>query len=50
MEHLNLMKIPDTKEMYLDAVFPGINPEQVKELVEWDLKISPNLAVVETSY
>lgn len=37
----------DTKEMYLDAVFPGINPEQVKELVEWDLKISPNLAVVE---
>mgnify|MGYP000942390921 CR=1 FL=1 len=35
----------DTKEMYLDALYPGQTVEQIKELVDWDLKVSPNLRI-----
>lgn len=34
-----------TKEMYLDSIYPGQTVEQIKELIDWDLKISPNLRV-----
>ncbi|MGI6412136.1 MAG: hypothetical protein ACOXZ5_00420 [Syntrophomonadaceae bacterium] len=37
----------DTKEMYLDALFPGVTVEYVESLAEWDLKVSPQLAEVE---
>lgn len=36
----------ETKEMYLDALFPGVTVDEVKALVEWDLKIAPNLKTV----
>jgi glutaconate CoA-transferase subunit B len=32
-----------TKELYLDAIFPGVNIEQVKAKIPWDLKIVENL-------
>lgn len=34
-----------TKEMYLASLFPGVTVDEVKELVGWDLKISPDLKV-----
>lgn len=34
---------PDTKEAYLDSLFPGITVEEVESQVSWPLKISPNL-------
>jgi glutaconate CoA-transferase, subunit B len=36
-----------TKEMYLQSVFHGVKPEDIQELVGWDLKISPELKEVE---
>ncbi len=36
-----------TKEMYLDAVYPGVNVEDVKKDVPWDLKVSSNLRAVD---
>lgn len=35
------------KEMYLDALFPGVTVEQVKELVGWELKVADNLALLD---
>jgi glutaconate CoA-transferase subunit B len=32
-----------TKELYLDAIYPGVSIEQVKAKVPWDLKIAENL-------
>ena len=37
-----------TKEMYLDALFPGETVEGVKSLVDWDLKVAPDIKVVTT--
>jgi len=33
----------ETKEAYLDSVHPGIDVEDIKKEVSWDLKISPDL-------
>ncbi len=37
---------PDTREMYLDELFPGVSVEEVKSLVEWDLKTASCLKEV----
>lgn len=37
----------DIKEMYLDTIYPGVTVEEVKELVEWDLKVAENLKVAD---
>lgn len=37
----------NTKEMYLKTLYPGIELETIKELVGWDLKVSPELSEVE---
>ncbi len=37
---------PTTKEMYMDAIYPGVTVEEIKAIVEWDLKISENLKVI----
>jgi glutaconate CoA-transferase, subunit B len=34
---------PVTKEMYLDELYPGITVNDVANLIDWDLKISPDL-------
>lgn len=36
-----------TKEMRLDILYPGTTVEAVKALVDWDLKVSPDLKEVE---
>ena len=38
----------NTKEMYLDAYYPGITVEQIKANTGWDLKISPNVHEAKT--
>jgi glutaconate CoA-transferase subunit B len=35
----------DTKEMYLDSIFPGKKIEDIKKKVPWNLKINPDLKV-----
>jgi glutaconate CoA-transferase subunit B len=37
----------NTKEMYLKTLYQGIKLETIKELVGWDLKVSPELSEVE---
>jgi glutaconate CoA-transferase subunit B len=37
----------DSKEMYLDSIHPGVTLESVRERVDWDLKLSPDLQVTE---
>jgi len=37
----------DTKEMYLDSIFPGKKLKNIKEKVPWDLKVNPNLKTEE---
>lgn len=39
---------PETKEMYLAHYHPGVTIEEIKELVQWDLKIAENVS--ETTY
>lgn len=34
----------ETKEMYLDALFPGVALEQVRARIPWDLKVADKLA------
>ncbi|SFQ98081.1 CoA-transferase subunit beta [Desulfoscipio geothermicus] len=34
---------PETHEMYLDTIFPGVDVEEVKSLVGWDLKVAADL-------
>ncbi len=36
-----------TKEMYLQTLYPGVKVDEVRELVDWDLKVSPDLKAVE---
>lgn len=38
----------ETKEMYLDGLFPNVTVDEIKSLVEWDLKVAPNIKVVTT--
>lgn len=33
----------DTKEMYLDTYHPGLSVDKIKEMVPWDLKVSPDV-------
>jgi glutaconate CoA-transferase subunit B len=37
----------ESKEMYLDSIYPGETVEAIKELIDWDLKVSPRLTVLE---
>lgn len=34
---------PETKEMFLDRIHPGVDVEDIKKEIPWDLKISENL-------
>jgi glutaconate CoA-transferase subunit B len=34
---------PQTHEMYLDTIYPGVAVEEVKSLVGWDLKVAADL-------
>jgi glutaconate CoA-transferase subunit B len=36
-----------TKEMYLQALHPGFKAEEIKKLVDWDLKVNPGLKETE---
>ncbi|MEM1658938.1 MAG: CoA-transferase [Candidatus Jordarchaeales archaeon] len=36
-----------TKELYLDAIYPGVTVEEVRKDIPWELKVSPKLKVVE---
>lgn len=36
-----------TKEMYLETLFPNVKEEDIKDLVGWDLQVSPDLNEVE---
>ncbi|MDR3349932.1 MAG: hypothetical protein LBO03_10130 [Acidaminococcales bacterium] len=38
---------PQTKEMYLDMLFPGATVDEVKALIDWDVKIADNLKEVD---
>ncbi len=38
---------PVSKEMYLDALFPGVTVEEVKQMVDWDLKVSAEVKAVQ---
>lgn len=37
----------ETKEMYLDTLYPGITVEQVKSYIDWDLKVAADVKVAE---
>ncbi|MHB8916380.1 MAG: CoA-transferase subunit beta [Desulfocucumaceae bacterium] len=37
---------PETREMYLDTVFPGVEVEEIKESVGWDLMVADDLKTV----
>ena len=34
---------PETKEMYLDSVHPGLSVDEIRKNVSWDLRISPKV-------
>jgi glutaconate CoA-transferase subunit B len=36
---------PITKEIYLAELFPGVTVEEIKALVPWELKVSPDIKV-----
>ncbi|MDY6835010.1 MAG: CoA-transferase [Chloroflexota bacterium] len=36
----------DSKEMYLDAHYPGIDVQKVKESMGWELKVSPEVKII----
>ncbi|MDR2006031.1 MAG: hypothetical protein LBP78_02145 [Acidaminococcales bacterium] len=38
---------PQTKEMYLDVLFPGSTVDEIKALIDWDIKIAENLKEAE---
>ncbi len=37
----------NTKEMYLKHLYPGVTVEEIKNMVDWDLKVSDTLSEVE---
>jgi len=36
---------PDTGEMYLQTIYPGVEVEEIRSQVGWDLKVAGNLAL-----
>jgi len=38
---------PETKEMYINELFPGVTVEEIKSGVGWDVKAAPHLKKVE---
>lgn len=38
---------PESKEMYLDSLYPGVEVSEITSLVPWDLKISRDLKIAE---
>lgn len=38
---------PETREMYLDTIYPGVTVEEVKSAVQWDLKVAKDLKVAD---
>lgn len=34
---------PETKEIYLAEIFPGVTVEEIKKQVPWDLKVAPDI-------
>lgn len=38
---------PETKELYLAQIHPGVTVEDIKRDIPWDLKVSPDLSVTE---
>lgn len=36
-----------TKEMYLESYHPGLNVKEIKDMIPWDLKVSPNVKETE---
>ncbi|BCS96616.1 3-oxoadipate--succinyl-CoA transferase subunit B [Desulfoluna limicola] len=36
-----------TKELYLAQIFPGVDVEEIKQEIPWELKVSPTLSEVE---
>ena len=38
---------PETKEMYLDALFPGVALDDVKAMVDWELKVAKDVKTVQ---
>lgn len=36
---------PETREMYLDTIYPGVEVDEIKESVGWDLMVAENLKV-----
>ncbi|MBI5584946.1 MAG: glutaconate CoA-transferase [Deltaproteobacteria bacterium] len=38
---------PETKELYLDQLHPGVNVEEVRKNIPWDLQIAPQLKQTE---
>ena len=37
---------PETKEMYIASMYPGISPEEVQAQVAWDIQVSENLDII----
>jgi glutaconate CoA-transferase subunit B len=37
----------ETKEMYLQSLFPGATVDEIKQRVDWDLQVNPSLSEVE---
>ena len=42
-----IFKFDDANEMYLETIYPGVDVQEIKEMVSWDLKVSDNLKVAE---
>ncbi|NPV91177.1 MAG: glutaconate CoA-transferase [Firmicutes bacterium] len=38
---------PETKEMYLDSLHPGVDIAKVRDQVQWDLQVAPDLKTTE---
>ena len=36
----------NTREMYLQAVYPGVKADDIRQFVDWDLEVSPDLGEV----
>ncbi len=38
---------PDTAELVLNALHPGVTPEQAREATGWDLRVAPDLTTTQ---
>ncbi len=44
ISNLGIMRFdPETKEMYVESLHPGVSPEQIRDNTEWELKIADQL-------